>query len=352
MTSSAGPGWPGRVLVLVVVMALVAGAVLLVRYQKFLDTGLAVADGGSVFVLKEGTSLRRLALELARQDIICCPRFLVWLGRETGAAAHLQSGEYRLTPEMTPPELLEMLVSGAVIQHALAIVEGETFRELLGMLRRSEVLKQTLDGDDPGTVMAQLGLDGEHPEGRFLPDTYYFPAGTTDVAFLRRAHAAMETELAEEWEQRAEGLPLHTPYEALILASIVEKETGQAGERARIAGVFMERLRRGMRLQTDPTVIYGLGETFDGNLRRRDLQVDTSYNTYTREGLPPTPIAMPGRAAIHAVMHPEEHGYLYFVARGDGSHYFSRTLAEHNLAVQKYQLGKPDISLPDTTQAQ
>ena len=186
--------------------------------------------------------------------------------------------------------------------------------------------------------MERLGHAGEHPEGRFLPDTYHFPKNLTDVAFLKRAYDAMTQTLAREWEGRAVGLPLKTPYEALILASIVEKETGLASERQAIAGVFVRRLNKGMRLQTDPTVIYGMGDRYKGNIRKSDLQEDTPYNTYRRFGLPPTPIAMPGRDAIHATLHPDDSKNIYFVSRGDGSHHFSATLEEHNNAVIKYQL--------------
>jgi UPF0755 protein len=276
----------------------------------------------------------------------------VWLGRETDAAHRLQTGEYRITADMTPARLLETLTSGDVIQHALVIVEGQTFREVLATVRDSDALQMTLDLSDTSDIMVRLGHANEHPEGRLLPDTYHFPTGTTDVAFLQRAYNAMAEKLAAAWDGRDEDLPFRTPYEALILASIVEKETGQADERPMIAGVFVQRLRKGMRLQTDPTVIYGLGEEFDGNIRRRDLLADTPYNTYTRDGLPPTPIAMPGRHAIDAVMHPDEKGYLYFVARGDGSHYFSRTLKEHNQAVKKYQLGQSHIKLPGAGQSE
>jgi UPF0755 protein len=219
-------------------------------------------------------------------------------------------------------------------------VEGWTFRQLLSALRRHEAVRDTLDGLSDEAIMARLGYPGKHPEGRFLPETYQFPRGTSDLEFLRRAYDGMQRALAAAWQGRAEDLPLDSPHEALVLASIVEKETGLASERARIAGVFVRRLRRGMRLQTDPTVIYGLGEAFDGNLRRRDLAADTPYNTYTRAGLPPTPICLPGKAAIEAVMHPAHGTSLYFVARGDGSHQFSDTLEAHNRAVQKYQLNR------------
>jgi UPF0755 protein len=266
-------------------------------------------------------------------------------------ATRLQAGQYRLDPGMTPQALLETLARGAVVQRTLTLVEGQTFRELLTLVHASDKLRHTLQDLDTDELMAALGHADEHPEGRFLPDTYHFPIGTTDRDFLQRAYRAMAELLAKEWVDREADLPLKSAYEALILASIVEKETGLAAERPLIAGVFISRLEQGMRLQTDPTVIYGMGEDFDGNIRSKDLRADTPYNTYTRYGLPPTPIAMPGADAIRAVLHPEKKGYLYFVARGNGAHYFSRTLEEHNRAVQKFQLGKKHIKLsePDQT---
>jgi UPF0755 protein len=260
--------------------------------------------------------------------------------RFSGLAARMQAGEYQIDSTLTPRELLALLVSGRVVQHAFTLIEGWNFHELMQALRGDGVLVQTLPNDAaPERVMAALGFEKTHPEGRFLPDTYHFPRGTNDVQFLQRAHRAMQAYLAEQWGEREENLPLESPDEALILASIVEKETGAAEERPLIAGVFVNRLRKGMKLQTDPTVIYGIGPDFDGNIRRRDLRRDTPYNTYTRYGLPPTPIAMPGRAAIRAALHPEKTDALYFVARGDGTHKFSATLAEHEAAVIKYQLG-------------
>jgi UPF0755 protein len=247
---------------------------------------------------------------------------------------------------MTPESLLRKLAGGEVIQHAITLIEGQTFREMLALIAANDKIVHTLDGASAGEIMARLGHEGENPEGRFLPDTYHFPQGTTDLAFLQRAYNAMERLLAGEWAARARGLPLNTPYEALTLASIVEKETGLAEERPAIAGVFIRRLLKGMRLQTDPTVIYGLGERFDGDLRAGDLRTDTPYNTYTREGLPPTPIAMPGAASIHAVLHPDKGDTLYFVANGNGGHYFSRTLKEHESAVQKFQLGNATSQPP------
>jgi UPF0755 protein len=228
-----------------------------------------------------------------------------------------------------------------VVQYPLTLVEGWTFRQVMEALQADERLEHLIEDPSAEAVMARLGRRGVHPEGRFFPDTYHFTRGSSDLDILKRAHAAMERVLAEEWEARADGLPIESPDEALILASIIEKETGLASERAEIAGVFVRRLRLGMRLQTDPTVIYGLGDDFDGNLRRADLRNDHPYNTYVHAGLPPTPIALPGREAIRAALNPADGETLYFVARGDGSHAFSVTLEEHNRAVRKYQLGKP-----------
>ncbi len=306
-------------------------------YSAFLDNPLRLPEAGLELRVEPGQTLTGVARRLGREGVLEHPGYLLWHARWRGRTT-IQAGEYRLAPGTTPVRLLEQLTRGEVIQYSLTVVEGWTFRQLMEAVNAHEALDHTLGEADAATVMARLGRPGEHPEGRFLPDTYHFPRGTTDVEFLRRAYRAMERVLAEEWEQRAVGLPLRTPYEALILASIVEKETGLASERAAIAGVFIRRLQRGMRLQSDPTVIYGLGARFDGNLRRADLRRDTPYNTYRRRGLPPTPIALPGRAAIHATLHPEEGDAVYFVSRGDGSHHFSATLEEHNEAVIRYQL--------------
>jgi len=343
-------GIAARVLVMVMLAVFGVIAVLVVQYRVFQNSGLNVPEEGLVYQLPGGASLSRLSRELHRQAIIDYPRFLAMLGRELGVARQLQAGEYRLLPGMTPKTLLRALASGDVIQHGVTIVEGQTFTEVIQALRESPVITHTLDGLGPDDIMSALGFPGEHPEGRFLPDTYFSPRGTSDREFLRRAHAAMEALLAAEWSKREEGLPLKTPYEALILASIVEKETGLAAERPLIAGVFVRRLQQEMRLQTDPTVIYGVGKDFDGNLRLRNLRNDTPYNTYTRYGLPPTPIAMPGPDAIRATLHPDRSDYLYFVARGNGSHYFSSTLQQHNRAVEKFQKGKTSIKLPEQDQ--
>jgi UPF0755 protein len=251
-----------------------------------------------------------------------------------------RSGEYQLEAGMGPREVLAELASGRVIQHRLTLVEGWTFRQLARLLDSNETLQHRFTVSDPAQWPDLLSvLDIEHPEGWFFPETYQFTRGDSDLDILTRAHRAMRAELEQAWSTRAEGLPLDSPYDLLILASIIEKETALDSERGQIAGVFTRRLQKGMRLQTDPTVIYGLGEAFDGDIRRRDLQADTPYNSYTRNGLPPTPIAMPGRASLRAAAQPEAGETLYFVADGKGGHTFSTTLQEHQAAVNRL-LGK------------
>lgn len=307
-------------------------------YQGFVDSPMTVPPAGIVIKVVRGTALKALALQLKEQHIISSAHYFVWMGRLNGAAHQIRAGEYRIDPEMTPKQLLTRIVEGRVVEYSLTLVEGWTFRQVRAVVRADPVLRHTLDGLSDQTVMAKIGYPDVAPEGRFFPDTYHFPRGLSDVEFLRRAYQRMDEILAEEWAQRAVGLPLHTPYQALTLASIIEKETGRAEERPEIAGVFIRRLEKGMRLQTDPTVIYGLGLEFDGNLRKRDLERDTPFNTYTRKGLPPTPIAMPGRESIHAALHPAAGDALYFVSRGDGSHQFSATLKEQDQAVRRFQL--------------
>jgi len=260
------------------------------------------------------------------------------LARELGADSRIQVGEYPLAPSMTPRELLIRMRDGKVIHHRFTIVEGWNIRELRAALARATPLVQTLQDIDDAELMAAIGKPGVHPEGRFLPETYLYTTGDSDVDLLRRANAALEAALDQAWETRAPGLKLEDREAALVLASIIEKETGIAEERPAISGVFNRRLKLGMRLQTDPTVIYGMGTAYKGNIRRSDLQTDTPYNTYTRDGLPPTPIAMAGAAAIQAATHPADGDALYFVAVGDGSgrHVFSPTYAAHNIAVRDY----------------
>ncbi len=310
---------------------------LLMDFQAFRQNPIDLPEAGITLEVEPGASLKSIARRLTDQGVLRHPYYLVALARYKDLDARIQAGEYRLRGSLTPEALLEQLTSGKVVQYALTLVEGQTFRAMMERVRSHPDLLHTLDDLSDEEVMAAIGYPGLHPEGRFLPETYHFPARTTDRAFLRRAYLAMEQFLQSAWEQRDEGLPLQTPYEALILASIVEKETGLAEERPRIAGVFIRRLKKGMRLQSDPTIIYGLGDQYDGDIRFRDLRNDTPYNTYTRNGLPPTPIAMPGKAAILAVLHPADGDELYFVGRGDGSHVFSSSLEEHNGAVDRYQ---------------
>jgi UPF0755 protein len=332
--------------IVLTLLLLAATAITMSLYRSFQTTEISLPEKELVYSIPAGTSLKQLAFDLHRRGIIDQPRFLILLGRQLDVARRLKTGEYTFVQGMTPRSLLQQVTDGRVIQYSLTLVEGQTFREILERIFSHPVIENTLDGLDDGEIMARLGHPGEHPEGRFLPDTYNFPRSTTDLAFLRRAYNAMAERLQAEWEGRQEGLPFKSAEEALILASIVEKETGRVEERPVIAGVFVRRLQKGMKLQTDPTVIYGMGETFDGNIRLRDLRKDTPYNTYTRTGLPPTPIAMPGVDAIHAVLHPADGDSLYFVAMGEGRHYFSSTLEQHNRAVDKFQRKKQGIKLP------
>lgn len=261
---------------------------------------------------------------------------LYWRFNLPGQALH--SGEYRLTPQQRARDLLDLWRRGEVVQYSLTLVEGWSFRQVRAALARQEALKQSLADLDDQALMARLDLAGVSPEGRFFPDTYRYVRGMSDLDLLRQARDRLDQVLQEEWARRAEGLPYRKPYDALIMASMVEKETGVAEERGQIAGVFVRRLRSGMRLQTDPTVIFGLGERYNGNLTRAHLQESTPYNTYVIDGMPPTPIALAGREAIHAALNPVDGRSLYFVARGDGSHVFSETLEQHNRAVREYQL--------------
>lgn len=290
------------------------------------------------FIVEPGSTLTAVARLLEARGVLEYPRVWTTHARMHGHAQSIRAGEYRIEPGATPASVLEQLVQGDVILREITIVEGWTFRDLRRALANHAELDHSLAGATDAEVMERVGSPGLHPEGQFFPDTYRFARGTPDLDLLRIAHAAMQTRVQAAWEARADGLPLESAYEALTLASIVEKETGLVSERPRIAGVFVRRLRTGMRLQSDPTVIYGIGASYDGNIRRRDLQADSPYNTYTRRGLPPTPIAMPGEGALKAVTQPDDSGALFFVATGDpdGSHYFSKTLDEHNAAVKRF----------------
>jgi len=314
------------------------------RYLSFADGpmfGQEVAAGmpAEFLLVERGDSFARVLGKLRESGVHAGPD-LAWraLARELGTDARIQVGEYVLNPGLTPRQLLMRLRDGQVVRYRFTIVEGWNVHELRAALAKATPLRQTLAELDDAALMARLGRPGTHPEGRFLPETYTYVRGNSDLDLLGWAADALERALAEAWAARAPGLPLASPEDALILASIIEKETGIADERTRIAGVFTRRLHLGMRLQTDPTVIYGMGSRYTGNLRRIDLMSDTPYNTYTRPGLPPTPIALAGKAALHAATHPAPGDALYFVAVGDGSgrHVFSRTLAEHNRAVAAY----------------
>lgn len=295
-------------------------------------------DGEQTQVVKPGDTPRALLQELEQREIIEGAVWLRSLWRLQHEVPAVQVGEYALTPGMTLTDLVEKWRTGDMIQHRITLVEGWSFSRLRRTLADNPDLEQQTREWGDQRLMEELGYPGVHPEGRFYPDTYQFVRGQSDLDILRQSAKKLEQVLAEEWEQRADNLPYKSPDQALTMASIVEKETGMASERAAIAGVFVRRLQRGMLLQTDPTVIYGMGDAYQGRITRADLRRPTPYNTYVIAGLPPTPIAMAGRAAIHAALHPAEGDSLYFVAKGDGSHQFSRTLQEHNRAVRQYQL--------------
>ena len=329
----------GRLRALVLVLAL-AGALIYGwnDYSRFSNAPLNVTAQGESIDISRGSSFRNIVAEL-RQRHLTDANSVYWrlLAEQMRVAGKMHAGEYALNPGITPRQLLANMAAGKVLQRLFTIVDGWTFDELRQALAKAEKLNHDSAGLDNATIMQKLGVPGEAPEGRFLPETYAYVKGDSDLDILKRAHAAMVRTLAALWPSRAADLPLATPYEALILASIVEKETGRPEERARIAGVFVRRLQNHMLLQTDPSVIYGMGASYAGNIRKGDLTTDTPYNTYTRPGLPPTPIALPGKPALEAALHPAPGSALYFVARGDGGHVFADSLAEHNRNVDCYQ---------------
>ena len=294
------------------------------------------------FHVSRGESIYHVARALKELQVLDAERPFVYYARYMNMATKIKAGEYEIAVNTSPHQLLEQLVDGNVIQYSVTLVEGHTTEECLARLKSEEKLLRPDDFDaliaNPALLMTRLDKDGVHHEGQFFPDTYFYTRGMSVMDILQRASEKMDSVLEEEWQARAENLPYDSPYEALIMASIVEKETGVEAERADIAGVFVRRLQKRMRLQTDPTVIYGLGDAYQGNIQRHHLRQKTAYNTYVISGLPPTPIANPGREAIHASLHPADGKTLYFVARGDGSHVFSETLEDHNRAVRQYQL--------------
>jgi UPF0755 protein len=300
---------------------------------------LHLKPGNDTYVVQSGTSLRAFARHLQQRGVLPDSYSLVWLAYLKGHSRHLKAGEYRFRKDITPLELLDQVVAGRVVEYPLVLLEGWTFKQMLEAMATAPGLTHTVTGLSPAEIMVRLGRAGVHPEGRFYPDTYYYSRGTTDVMLLKEAYAKMDRLLDTEWQARDVSVPLRTPGEALTLASIVEKESAVPEERGLIAGVFVNRLRKGMKLQTDPTVIYGMGAAYRGNIRIKDLRQNTPYNTYVHYGLPPTPIAMPSAQALHAALHPTETPALYFVSRGDGTHVFSGNLQDHNKAVIQYQLG-------------
>ena len=324
----------------ILLAALLAGVAVLAGAQYWMSTPLAGLREPVMYEVPEGASLSRVAAELSEQGIVGWPAVLSAWGRFTGQAQRIKAGEYELEPGLTPKSLLAKLVDGKVMLYPVTLVEGWTIREVLAALAANPAIVTTLP--QPANAELLLTLPGTddtgYAEGIYFPDTYMVPRGTTDIELLAQANRLMQQQLDIVWAERAPDLPLQTPYELLTLASIVERETAVDEERPQVAGVFIRRLKKGMRLQTDPTVIYGLGDAFDGNLTRKHLLTDNPYNTYTRRGLPPTPIGMPGAASLRAAGQPDGGTTLYFVATGDpdGTHVFSETLEEHNAAVAAY----------------
>ncbi|MBV9890257.1 MAG: endolytic transglycosylase MltG [Rhizobacter sp.] len=327
-----------RVFLLVALAATVAA----VSYAAaWLNRPLALAGDTAEFSVEPGKTSREIAEGWVRAGVQTSPFLLYQWFRWSGRARQIRAGSYEIGPGTTPIRLLEKMVRGDETLATVRFTEGWTFRQIRAELARADGLKPTTASMSDAEVMTALGAPGLSPEGRFLPDTYAYSKGSTDLALMKRAYRAMAKRLAEAWQERDPTTPLQSADEALTLASIVEKETGVAADRGRVAGVLVNRLRIGMPLQTDPTVIYGLGAAFDGNLHKRDLLTDGPYNSYTLPGLPPTPIAVPGRASLLAAVRPEQTKALYFVSRGDGSSEFSETLADHNRAVNRYQRKAP-----------
>ena len=299
---------------------------------------LKLQPNSQEITIQPKSGLRSIANQLVKQGVLNEPWRFIIIARLLNKQSYLQAGSYTLNKNVSPYQLLLSLNHGKTTQGSITFIEGRTFAQMQEKIIKNDAIKQTLTGLSESEMLKLMGSDYSVAEGLFFPDTFYFDRNTTDTVILKRSYDSMQSKLAKAWEGRDANLPYKNSYQALIMASIIEKETGKAAERPMIAGVFINRLRMGMRLQTDPTVIYGMGVHYDGNIRKKDLMADTPYNTYTRDGLPPTPIAMPGMAAIDAALHPAATKALYFVGKGDGSHLFSNNLAEHNLAVVRYQL--------------
>ncbi|WP_020395739.1 endolytic transglycosylase MltG [Thiolinea disciformis] len=350
------------VLLALLVVVLGAAAYAYYQFEQFGKQPIPLLIGQTkIFEVKPGSNVRQVARDLQSQGLMPDESLLPsdWLflaqARKTNLASKIKAGAYELEGGMTPIDVLKKIVSGKTIQYKVTLIEGRTFKEFKQVLRNNEQLEQTLSDADYTDIMAKLGADaGTFPEGWFMPDTYNFPKGSKDIEVLKRSYQAMKDYLAEEWPKRTPHPLIRTPYDALILASIVEKESGKPEERPLVAQVFLNRLEKNMRLQTDPTVIYGLGDAYNGNITKADLQRDTPYNSYTRSGLPPTPIAMPSKISLNAVLHPQSTDALYFVAKGDGSntHNFSSTYEQHRKAVSQYlqNLKDAENSATETTE--
>lgn len=321
-----------QITLLLLVLAAGLGAIVWRHAHRAIELKAPVVE----FTVHRGLGMRQAAGEIVRAGVATDPRLLTWLAQLSGKAKQIKAGSYEVHQGVTPWQLILKLSDGDVSQGSLALIEGWSFRQLRHALESSPDLVADTAGLSDAELLQRIGASETHPEGLFFPDTYLFDKRSGTLAVLKRAYRAMQHELTQAWAERDPASPLASPYEALILASIVEKETGRSEDRGLVASVFANRLRLGMPLQTDPTVIYGLGSDFDGRLRRRHLETDHPWNTYLRPGLPPTPIAIPGPAALRAALRPQSSDYLYFVARGDGSSEFSRTLAEHNRAVDRY----------------
>lgn len=322
-------------LIVIALLVAVSFGVWLYIYAK---TPLNLSPNAQEITIKPNSGLKSIANQLVAQQVISSVFPFMVLARVLGKEPYLQAGDYTLNKNINPYQLLLSLNHGKTTQGSITFVEGKTFKQMREKLRKNDAVKTTIADLTDAEVMLKVGNGEKHAEGLFFPDTFYFDRNTVDTVLLKRAYDSMQSKLADAWANREANLPYKNSYEALIMASIIEKETGKASERPLIAGVFVNRLRIGMRLQTDPSVIYGMGDKYNGNIRRKDLVTDTAHNTYTRTGLPPTPIAMPGLASINAALHPEKTKALYFVGKGDGSHKFSNSLVEHNRAVAKYQL--------------
>ena len=327
-----------RLLITAVAATVLGLLIFLIYLDHYAKSPLLLADATQTFSIKPKSGLTSVANQLVNQGVIESALPFVLLARSLNKASSLQAGDYTLEQGITPLALLTALSKGKRMQAKITFIEGKTFKDMRTKLTSHSAIHHTIAKASEAEIMALIGVKQNHLEGLFFPDTYYFDRGTDDIVILKRAYKTMLEKLETAWQHKAPDLPYQNRHEALIMASIIEKETGKASERPMIAGVFINRLRIGMRLQTDPTVIYGMGEQFKGNIRRKDLLTDTPYNTYTRDGLPPTPIAMPSLAAINAALHPASTNALYFVGKGDGSHAFSHSLSEHNRAVAKYQL--------------